>query len=52
MAAKLNLIGNNDFATEILSWYLWGQPTAPSKDKMADTQWIDREDNITLEVNT
>ena len=52
MAAKLNLIGNNDFATEILSWYLWGQPTAPSKDKMADTQWIDREGNITLEVNT
>ena len=50
MAAKLNLIGNNDFATEILSWYLWGQPTAPSKDKMADTQWIDREGNITLEV--
>ena len=37
MAAKLKLTGN-DFATEILSWYIWGQPTAPSKDKMADTQ--------------
>ena len=52
MAAKLNLSGNNDFAAEILSWYIWGQPIAPSKEKIADTQWMDREDNITLEVNT
>ena len=50
MAAKLNLRGNDNFTAEILSWYIWGQPTAPSKDKIADTQWIDREGNITLEV--
>ena len=50
MAAKLNLNGNNDFTAEILSWYIWGQPTAPSKEKIADTQWIDREGNIALEV--
>ena len=52
MAAKLNLSGNDDFTAEILSWYIWGQPTAPSKEKIADTQWIDREDNIILEGNT
>ena len=52
MAAKLNLSGNNDFAAEILSWYIWGQPTAPSKAKIADAKWIGREENITLEVNT
>ena len=49
MAAELKLTGN-DFAMEVLSWYIWGQPTAPSKAKIADTQWIDREGNITLKV--
>ena len=52
MAAKLNLSGNNDFATEILSWYIWGQSKAPSKAEIADAKWIGREGNITLEVNT
>ena len=52
MAAKLILRGNDNFTAEILSWYIWGQPIDPSKEKIADTQWIDREDNITLEVNT
>ena len=37
MAAKLKLTGN-DFAAEILSWYIWGQPKALSKEKTADTQ--------------
>ena len=50
MAAKLILRGNDNFTAEILSWYIWGQPMAPSKEKIADTQWIDREGNITLKV--
>ena len=46
----LNL--NKDYSAEILSWYLWGQSKAPSKAEIADAKWIDREENITLEVNT
>ena len=51
METTLNLSG--DYATEVLSWYLWGQPKkdAPTKSNIADEQWIDRQESITLNID-
>ncbi|WP_268233934.1 hypothetical protein [Campylobacter portucalensis] len=40
MTTILNLSG--DYATEVLSWYIWGQNSQPPRDKIADEKWIDR----------
>ena len=42
---------SGDYTVEVLSWYLWGQPQAPSKSEIADSKWIDRSDEITLFIN-
>jgi len=37
---------DNDFASEVLSYYLWGQSKAPSKSEIADEKWTDRQKTI------
>ena len=36
MTTTLNLSG--DYATEVLSWYIWGQNSQPPRDKIADSK--------------
>ena len=36
---KLNIKGNN-YALEVLSYYLWGQPKAPEPAEIADEKFI------------
>ena len=45
--ATLNLT-NKNFAVELLSYYLWGQATPPSKDEIADEKWANRTGGIKL----
>ena len=45
---ELNL-ANDNFAVELLSWYLWGQATPPSKSEIADEKWLNR-DKIDLKI--
>lgn len=45
----LNL--NDDFTTQTLSWYIWGQKEAPKPNEVADEKWIDRKDEITLKID-
>ena len=50
MTTTLSL-SNNDYATEVLSWYIWGQNSQPPRDKVADSKWIDRQETITLNID-
>jgi hypothetical protein len=34
-------LNDSNYTSEVLSFYLWGQKTPPSKDEMADDKWID-----------
>ena len=45
----LNL--NDDFTTQTLSWYIWGQKEAPKPNEVADEKWIDRQKEITLKID-
>lgn len=45
---NLSLQGN--YAAEVLSYYLWGQATAPSPSDIADAKWITHEP-VTLNIN-
>ena len=45
----LNL--NDDFTTQTLSWYIWGQKEAPRPNEVADEKWIDRQKEITLKID-
>ena len=45
----LNL--NNDYAKEVLSYYIWGQDTQPPINKIADSRWIDRKGTVTLKID-
>ncbi len=46
---QLNLQG--DYASEVLSYYLWGQATAPSPNEIADEKWIHHEP-VTLNIDS
>ncbi|MDD7423339.1 MAG: hypothetical protein SOW40_00745, partial [Campylobacter hominis] len=46
---ELNLT-NDNFAVELLSWYLWGQATPPSKSEIADEKWLNR-NAVNLKIN-
>ncbi|MDD7423329.1 MAG: VWA domain-containing protein, partial [Campylobacter hominis] len=50
MVSNLNL--NGDFSAEVLSYYIWGQKTAPSPSEIASSKFIDRKDKITLNIDT
>ena len=50
--AVFNLNLNDDYSKQLLSYYIWGQDTQPPVGKVASDKWIDREENITLKVNT
>jgi hypothetical protein len=40
-----------NYSTKVLSYYLWGQESAPSASEIADAQWIDRTDTVTLKID-
>ena len=49
MTTTLDL--SRDYATEVLSWYIWGQNSQPPLDKAASEKWIDRQDEIAPKIN-
>ena len=52
MEEELKLIGKDkDFTTEILCWYLWGQSEAPKPTELRSSEWIDRQEPITLKID-
>jgi hypothetical protein len=51
MATQYLDLRNPNCTSEVLSFYLWGQRTPPSKDEIANDRWISREGNIQLTVN-
>jgi len=52
MEEELKLIGKDkDFTTEILCWYLWGRSEAPKPTELRSSEWIDRQEPITLKID-
>ncbi len=47
---RINLDDEN-YAAEVLSYYLWGQKNAPSPSEITNNRWIDRTEKITLSVD-
>ncbi len=47
---RINLDDEN-YAAEVLSYYLWGQKSAPSPSEITDNRWIDRTGGIILDVD-
>ncbi|MDR1008590.1 MAG: hypothetical protein LBL65_08560, partial [Campylobacteraceae bacterium] len=43
---------NPHYTSEVLSFYLWGQRTPPSRDEIADDKWIGRQEEIRLRADT
>ncbi|MDY6120158.1 MAG: hypothetical protein SPI03_02280, partial [Campylobacter sputorum] len=48
--AKLE-VSKSGYGVEVLSYYLWGQKTVPSPNELANNKWIDRKENIILNVS-
>ena len=44
-------LADGDYAQQILSYYLWGQETAPSASEVADGKWIRNVKNITVNID-
>ncbi|MCI6641287.1 MAG: hypothetical protein PUK41_07745, partial [Campylobacter hominis] len=44
-------ISKNGYGVEVLSWYLWGQEKAPSPSEINSNKWINRKENITLDIS-
>lgn len=44
-------LADGDYAQQILSYYLWGQETAPSASEVADGKWIRNVENITVNID-
>ena len=48
--ATLNL-SKSGYGVEVLSYYLWGQATAPNKSEIANGKWLQKNKEITLNVS-
>ena len=44
-------VSKGDYGVEALSWYLWGQAKAPNPNELANNKWMDRKENIVLNVS-
>jgi len=44
-------LDNENYAAEVLSYYLWGQKNAPSPSEMRSSRWIDRSESVTLSID-
>ena len=44
----LSLQGN--YAQEVLSYYLWGQQSAPNPSEIADEKYANRQENLELQT--
>ena len=44
-------LSKSGYGIEVLSYYLWGQATAPNKSEIANGKWLQRNKEITLNVS-
>ena len=44
-------LSKSGYGVEVLSYYLWGQATAPNKSEIANGKWLQRNKEITLNVS-
>ena len=44
-------LSKSGYGVEVLSYYLWGQTTAPNKSEIANGKWLQRNKEITLNVS-
>jgi hypothetical protein len=51
MATYFLDLNNDNYTSEVLSYYLWGQSKAPSPSEITDEKWIDRTEKITLKID-